>query len=261
MPEGSRACQLCQASEDSIEHRLLHCQCPEVQEIRDSCMSSYMQRWITGKASAIKYNIGQDMKEHEEVARKLAKQGLARDPSVGQPPPAEHGSVFYGNIDLDKAEHKIFTDGSCSRPFHDKLARAAWAVALVNPAGDLLASCQGPVWQGIPQSAAAAETVAAAAAAQLLPDKAPRVSTVSDNMSVVRFLLDPPGTSRLAKFAFAGIWRSAMIQPGWAAIVHGKPKHIKSHQLDHDQELRLSTASPEERQELLGNKVADEKGQ
>ena len=49
-----------------------------------------------------------------------------------------------------------------------------------------------------------------------------------------------------------------MVQTGWRQV-SGRAEHIRSHQLDHDPQLILSTdLSPTDRHKLLGNQLADE---
>ena len=83
-------------------------------------------------------------------------------------------------------------------------------------------------------------------------------ATVGDNQGVVSMVKTPPSMAQLAKFQLAGVWRNAMVQTGWRQV-SGRAEHIRSHQLDHDPQLILSTdLSPTDRHKLLGNQLADE---
>ena len=186
----------------------------------------------------------------------LAKQGLARNPAFGQPMPAQKGSEFRGELNMTEAEHTAFTDGPCSKPFHPTLARAAWATCFVDEAGNEVAASYGPVWQSLPQTAACAEATAAAVLAQLLPAKTDPTRAVIDNQSVVGIINHPPPLPALHRLQHAGIWRSAMMEPGWQPLAAGGAEHIRSHQLDDNPGL-LAQTDPETARKLKGNQLAD----
>ena len=147
------------------------------------------------------FRISPALREREQRARELAKQGLAIDPSVGQPRPQGQGSSsFEGCLDFDGSSHLAFTDGGCTRPFHPRLARASWAVVLASPEGKQLAACTGPVWAGLPQSAPCAEAVAAAALSQLLEQATEPVTLVGDNQGVFTTVSSPCPNNNRATF-------------------------------------------------------------
>ena len=82
-------CQLCGKSIDTLRHRLLECQAPEAQDLRQQLLPKHIASWLAGHRSVFNYRADRSLLDREEKARRLAEQGLARDPSVGQPAPAE----------------------------------------------------------------------------------------------------------------------------------------------------------------------------
>ena len=257
VPPAEQVCQLCEQHIDTLHHRLFQCQAPEVCALRREFLPARLSSWLEGKTSVFPYRADHSLKVREQHARELASQGLARDPSVGQPPPASDGSAFEGELDVEASGHLVFPDGSCTRPFHTRLARASWAVAFIDNEGQQLAAGYGPVWKGLPQSAPCAETVAAGAIAAILGKVTDPFTMVGDNQAVVNIVRDPPALTTLHKLRYAGLWRSAYMKPGWGTI-RGNAEHIRSHQID-DAHDDLQNLDQPLRQKLMGNKMADEK--
>ena len=258
-------CQLCHKAFDSIEHRLLHCHCPAVDELRDEHLPGHLALWLAGKVSANKHRIDQKMRIREDQARMLAKQGLARDPSIAQPPPAEEGeedtSAGRDGWDFELAGHTLFNDGACTRPFHPSLARAAWATTMVNREGEVIAACSGPVWAHLPQTAPSSEVVAAAASTQVAAKASRCVKIVGDNASVVNTMASRPHPMALAKMQYAGIWRSIIVHDGWSKV--GEVEHVRSHQLDKWPGLLgpHSDLTEEQKLAIMGNDQADKQAE
>ena len=143
------------ASTASHAHRTLDCPARLAVDLRKEIVHTGVYDWLQGRGSAIRTRPSQGELTREEDARRLAKKGLARDPSVGQPLPAKGGSQFDGYIDGDTMRDicgcLAFTDGACSRPFHPALARAAWATAFVDNEGAEIGLSYGPVPQIFPK--------------------------------------------------------------------------------------------------------------
>ena len=263
MDPDDQLCQVCQQATDTIEHRLFDCKASSCEELRQRHLPKQVRAWLGGR-SAVPYRTTQEIKDREQRARELARCGLAIDPSVDQPPPPQppldgETGIFEGNLDYEKAGHMVFPDGACSRPFHPRLARATWSAVLATVEGEMVATCSGPVWAGLPQTAPCAETVAAAAISQLLSTARKEVTMVGDNKGVVDIVRCPPPMHMMARLQHSGLWRHAMTQPGWQHMV-GRAEHIKSHQLDvQPQLLQDPDLAPALRHRLLGNQLADRK--
>ena len=173
-----QACALCGHKCDSLDHRAFHCQATQAKDLRKQVLHPSVWEWLEGRSSAIQARATPTERTREDEARKLARKGLARDPTVGQPLPPTKGSQFDGYIDAevmrDTCGGLVFTDGSCTRPFHPALARASWSTAYVDADGEEVGVSYGPVWRGLPQTAACGEAVAAGAMVQQLrPDFPP----------------------------------------------------------------------------------------
>ena len=256
-----RLCQLCGDHLDTLHHRLFDCKASEVINIRNDTVSNFNLAWLTGRVSAFRHRVTQEIKDKEETARSLSRQGLARDPAVGQPPPAQDGSTYEGTdinkIDINSTMAYVFPDGACARPFHTRLARASWGFACCDREGQLVARCFGPVWRGLPQTAPGAETVAAAAIADALKDCQVGHRLIGDNQAVVNIVNNPPNLTTLHRLHYAGIWRTARMKAGWKLIAN-QAEHVRSHQLEGPDAVNIEEVDPDTRHKLLGNQLADE---
>ena len=257
--EEDRLCQLCGKELDTLHHRLFECRNPDVCEHRDEHLTGRVRGWLLGSKSVFDYRPPAGLCDREHQARDLALQGLARDPSVGQPQPAIEGYEYVGTDFADilpnVSGQLIFPDGTCTRPFHTRLARAAWSFTLCDAEGGELAKAYGPVWRGLPQSAPCAETVAAAAIADVVGASSLGHRVVGDNLAVVNLITNPTPLPALHRLWFAGVWRSMYMRNGWNNI-QGNAEHVRSHQVD-DMDADLSHLEPAQRHRLLGNRLAD----
>ena len=223
-----KRCPLCLGEEDTIEHRLFRCPHGDLEDHRRRLLPSRIRQWIVGRKNARK---DPDNRHREEAARCLARRGLARNPALHQPPPAEDGADFKGDADLAFSSGTGFTDGGCTKPFHPSLARASWAAGSVDEEGNLIGVATGPVWRNLPQTSPSAEVVGMAAAAQLTPPATASLDLHIDNMMVVQAINQPLAMGHLHRAFHAGVLRTARSRQGWKAI-QGNCHHIKAHQFD-----------------------------
>ena len=87
------------------------------------------------------------------------------DKAIGPPGQKYRSSecTFWKNGEriLDEDQWKMhgdtYYDGSCDQRRDADITRAAWAVVQINQNGDEVARLTGPVWEGLPQTAQAAE--------------------------------------------------------------------------------------------------------
>ena len=169
MEEGT-LCPICETAEDTLDHRMFECSCEQVRRIRAEHLPAWAAGWLHGATSVIHERHPSEHYTHREhTARQLAKQGLARDPSVGQPGPAETGGEADGNTAIGFRGGIIYTDGGCRKLFHPALDRASWAAVATDEDGTVIGSSWGPQWASLPQTSPAAELMGLAAAAQLVP--------------------------------------------------------------------------------------------
>jgi len=166
-------CELCNAADDTIHHRIFACPCAD--EIRKRHRGTF-KVMVTGK-TADKW---------------LYTKGIMAHPADRCPkPPAADGIDFTWGEHVPKEEqdlekvggHIAFCDGSAGRHPVAELRRAAWAVAFFNDLGQLQLKVAGPVWRHLPQTAQAAEYLSAMAAVQLM--KRP-TRLVGDCLGVVK---------------------------------------------------------------------------
>ena len=256
LPEGT-ACPKCGQAVDTIEHRLFECREAEVAATRDAHLPFWAAKWLSGQWSVIRHRPEGEHKRREETARQLAKQGLARDPSVGQPGPADEGEEGEGDTASGFSEGFAYSDGGCQKLFHPALDRASWAAVATNDAGEVLGAAWGPVWSGLPQTSPAGELVGLAAAVQLTPATRQHIEIGIDNMMAVNYANGPPAPRMLHRAFHAGLVRSMQLQGGWPAI-QGHACHVKSHRLDKEPGL-LSTLVGKERRDVMGNDAADKR--
>merc|ERR1712051_354614 len=158
-------CKMCLEAQDTLEHRLWCCKV--TQPLRDKWFTKQQWRWLAPCDPKDYANEVEDMRKH------LAAKGLVRHPAVGQPLPAQEGSSCTGDTRLLYKSQRVATDGHCDKMFHPSLARASWAVIGItglSSADDTTHTLAGPVWAGLPQTSAAAERVAIAAAVSTAED-------------------------------------------------------------------------------------------
>jgi hypothetical protein len=173
----SMACDLCGKGNDTLHHRLWHCDDPDVCAAREQVASSK----IIEKAKAA------------GPSSALFSYALWSHPGDLFPPPSENPSVF--GID-DKGNHlslddirqfiisgTVYTDGSCSQSWIPELRRAGWAFVLVSDAGVPILTVHGSVPRQLPQTPQAAEYSAVAALSFLATNS---VDVWSDCLGVVK---------------------------------------------------------------------------
>ena len=246
------SCPLCHAAEDTLEHRLFHCQHGDLEDLRQKHLQPRIRSWLDGIGKA---RHDPENRNREEAARALAKRGLARHPGLHQPPPAEDGADYHGDTDLAFASGVAFSDGSCTKPFHPALARAAWAAGTIDRDGNIIGVAHGPVWRSLPQTSPTAEVVGMAAVVQLVPPGTQDLTMHIDNSMVVRALNHPPPHRHLHRSFHAGVLRTARANPGWKTMA-GKARHIKSHAFD-DRPDELAQLPPDEQHKYKGNMMVD----
>ena len=228
----SGKCPLC-GEDDSVFHR--NWICKPVQEERDRAAPPWFQR--------IARNAG--------ARDPLYTLGLVEHPDAEAQPPLREGGFFLerydgGDEDLKTAtlEGKLYTDGSASRPQVWSLARAGWAVAVVDATGELKARLSGPVWHPLPQTSGAAEVVAAAVAHEVVtPGSHSGVRTDSE------LVLKLFGSHGLAGTTlYSGIVKTARGRVGADGIRY--LEKVKGH-------VNPDTVEGEDRVKALGNDAAD----
>ena len=249
----SVSCPLCSQGVDTIDHRIFDCQHEGFEDIRRRWLSGRSRAWLSGRLSL---GTSQDEKTRERAARHLARQGLARNPSLHQPLPASEGSGFDGDTNMAFGDGVAFSDGGCTRPFHPILARASWAAGATDRHGEMVGMAYGPVWRNLPQTSSTAEICAMGAAAQLAPATTNHLDMVIDNMMVVGEVNNPRDVKSLHRAFHSGLLRQAQMQNGWKAMV-GHAHHIKSHILD-DNPGAAATMTPEELHKAKGNQLVDQ---
>ena len=250
VPMADMKCDLCEQP-DSLEHRLWHCQATKT--LRDSSFTQEEMQWLQH----------QDGEEPlEKVRKQLARKGLCRHPGIGQPQPAKDGWEVAGNTAELLASYRVAIDGHCSKEFHPSLNRASWSVVGWDPDESEDLHVAGPVWQGLPQTSAAAERVAMMALHQLADQNAQHlqgvaVNVIVDNLGAMGMVSKPLPWSRLKQSHYAGLQRELRAT---AAYREGKvtTQHCMSHQEKKLTPEQLSRQSVETKHDRASNDKADE---
>ena len=198
----------------------------------------------------------------EKMRKQLARQGLCRHPGVGQPKPAKDGWTVAGNTAELLLSHRVAIDGHCSREFHPALNRASWSVVGWDPTDKTELHVAGPVWDGMPQTSAAAERVAMMVAHQVT-DQNRRylgnhtVNVIVDNMGALRMVMQPLPWDRLKHSHYAGLQRELRATTAYSEG-RIKAKHCRSHQEKKLTEEQLRRQSLEVKHDRAANDLADE---
>ena len=243
-----RRCGLCKQADDTMHHRLW--QCSATADLRkDKALERTCKR---ARAWA-------------EQRHPVYHAGLL--PMEAQPPPAEDDPLdeLTPEARARAAEsHTFYVDGSCSTELLTSARRAAWAViglrAGARPDDDpkLAAawSISGPVPRWLPQTAQAAEHVAALLAGHLAddPGRRSRPRIVGDCAGVVAGCRRTDWTVQLGSRQFyGGIWKQvAELGPAGRAALRAMDK-VAAHRT----EAQKRAATEAELLDYIGNEAAD----
>ena len=230
---------LCGMHDDTFEHRLWQCEATE--RLRQDILGDR----ILGQLAA-------------DRDAKLLKQGVMRHPGTWIRGPPTQGCCTERTVligprpqELDNGRTIIFVDGSCIHPAGvPGLARAAWSAVICREGSDQAKVCSGPVWQPLPQTSAAAEWVALAAAVQYT-DGDDQYVVYSDYENVCRKGLRNWDQAAEAGSVYAGVRRDAAGHPGAARI--DAVLKAKAHQ-----DLQGLSPGTAEHYLAVGNAMADQ---
>ena len=151
-------CPLCNAAEDTLEHRIVH------------CTAACGTRWMHKRAfKEIRDGYrGDELYYFRGIMDHPADQ-LARPPKDGSAETAWSADWPEDDRCVESLSGgEVFCDGSASRHAVAELRRAAWAIFFTTADGSPKATVSGPVWEHLPQTPQAAEYLSAVAAIQLL---------------------------------------------------------------------------------------------
>ena len=250
VPEDEMKCDPCEEP-DSLEHRLWVCQGTE--ELRHKLLTVEELAWM---------DEDRECEGLEKVRKRLAKKGLCRHPGIGQPHPAKEGWTVAGNTAELLLSHRVAIDGHCSKEFHPALNRASWSVVGWQPGSEEELHVAGPVWDGMPQTSAAAERVAMMVAHQVTEQNQQHlgkhtVNVIVDNTGAMNMVAKPAQWDKLKHSHYAGLQRelraTAAYRDGAVTVTH-----CMSHQ---DKKLtveQLNNQSDELKHDRAANDLADE---
>ena len=237
-------CELCGLDVDTVMHRLLECQAPEVVAARkEACPQWFLDRAGDGSSDPIKFT-----------------RGIIKHPADGLPLPTgdDGGCVFLGSDgsliyqgDLNLGGF-LFVDGSCTSHAIPELRRASWAIVELDRHGNTVAAVRGPVWAPLPQTPQSAEYCAMAAVPQLITRKA---QVFGDCMGVVKVANLPRRSQLSHKLLYAGAFRACGSLPG-ASLVDDV-SWVKAHVLDKMSQAEIQDMDPMDFWKAQGNSGAD----
>lgn len=159
-------CPRCGLHPDTVHNRVWKCADKEVAEAREQAAPAWLiADAVAAGPSSVLYNRGIVQRVATLAPRPVASGGVRI--TTGS------GDLEWANLDAAQAEGlviggRLYFDGSCTQPDDRLLARASWAFVSINDEGHLLASGEGPVWDGLPQTPQAGEHCGYSALLQFL---------------------------------------------------------------------------------------------
>ena len=232
-------CDLCGTGEDTLFHRIWQCQAPAVCAARNRAARKGLID------EAIIAGSGNPMYTH----------GFFPHPGDEIQPPCPtlesecwHRDGADGCIDgIVRMNGDIFADGHASRTNVDELNRASWAIVEIDEDDTIVAYARGCVPRYLPQTAQAAEFMAAAFTPQVC---GPNTVLHDDCENVVRQFNRPRSEWTDERKVYAGLMR-------WAVAAQNSSNLDSLMKVPAHVELSDPSLNPVERHKAKGNNLAD----
>ena len=236
---GDTTCELCNDGNDTLYHRLWCCTAPAVVAVR--------------KRTASKKLIWAALRAGEDDP--MFTHGVLPHPAEPGPGPQAQMKMEAWHIDGDEAlvegrprmSGTMYADGHATRTGVDELNRASWAIIELSDDGELRSYLRGCVPATYPQTAQAAEYMAAAVSTLVAE---PEATLYDDCANVVRDFYLHRDDWVDEKKSYAGLMKQAREWDGDSNLRH--VLKVKGH-LD----FKDASMSHDERRNAYGNHLAD----
>ncbi len=230
-------CTKCRKARDTVHHRLWWCDCDEVEQLRRQCVPDRIVQQA----------------RREGPSKQFFTTGIMPHPADVWPKPAQGPDINVVRYDGESPEGvqrlsgRFYIDGSCTTHVIPELRRAGFAVAVYNGEGNLVATINSPLWEGLPQTPQAAEYVAYAAAVQYVFGP---TTIFGDCSNVIRQAKAAPSARIATSRRYSGIIRDTLRYPQRLSLVEDFVK-VKAHVCPD------TLQDPQLRQHAIGNGRAD----